>query len=218
MSGRRVLIIGSQCRRLNRLSFLPEVAVRLHALMTAPGPGECLGADVGDPPGLLLDPIVLDAKAAIKAAYDQAARDGDTLILAYIGHGVYAKGDFFLMPNDAANPPNPEDAIHLAQIIKHRPAHPYDDDGLIVLLDACYSGEVAWDAAKYWERWLEGRLRYEVLTATDNQPTANAWFTRSLIALLEGWTSRGPGSAPLRRRPQVGHEGSPAAQSAALRP
>jgi hypothetical protein len=45
MSGRRVLIIGSQCRRLNHLSFLPEVAVRFHELMTGPGPGECLGAD-----------------------------------------------------------------------------------------------------------------------------------------------------------------------------
>jgi hypothetical protein len=191
MSGRRVLVIGSQCERLGHVSFLPEVAVHLHALMTDPGPGECLGAEVGDPPGLLLDPTVAEARAAIKAAYDAAARNGETLILAYIGHGVCSLGDFFLMPTNAANPPNDDDAIHLAQIIKQRPAHPYDD-GLIVLLDACYSGEIAWDAAKYWVRSLEGRLRFEVLTATDDQPTANAWFTRSISQLLE----RGDPTAP----------------------
>jgi hypothetical protein len=45
MSGRRVLIFGSQCRRLNQLSFLQEVAVRFHELMTGPGPRECLDSD-----------------------------------------------------------------------------------------------------------------------------------------------------------------------------
>jgi tetratricopeptide (TPR) repeat protein len=189
MSGRRVLIIGSQCKRLGRLSFLPEVAVRFHALMTDPGPGECLGAEVGDPTGLLLDPTVNEAKSAIKAAYDAAARGGETLILAYIGHGEFVHGDFFLMPTDAANPPNPDDAIHLAAIIKHRPAHP---DGLIVLLDACYSGSATWNAVEYWVRWLEGQLRFEVLTATNDMPTANAWFTRSLVRLLERGDPAGP--------------------------
>ena len=190
MSGRRVLVIGSQCKKFNHLSFLPEVAGRFHALMMAPGPGECLGTEVSDPHGLILDPTVDEAKAAIKTAYDAAARDGDTLILAYIGHGVFVRDDFFLMPTDAANPPNPDDAIHLAQIIKHRPAHPHD--GLIVLIDTCHSGAGAWDAGEYWVRSLEGRLRFEVLTATDDQPTANAWFTRSLIRLLE----RGDPAAP----------------------
>ena len=87
------------------------------------------------------------------------------------------------MPHDAANPPNPDDAVHLAQIIKHRPVHPHG--GLIVLLDTCHCGVGAWDAGICWVRSLEGRLRFEVLTATDDQPTANAWFTRSLIQLLE---------------------------------
>ena len=215
MSGRRVLVIGSQCKKLDPLSFLPEVAVRFQTLMTDPGPGECLGAEVGDPPGLLLDPTVAEAKAAIKAAYDAAARGGETLILAYIGHGEFVLGDFFLMPTDAASPPNPDDAIHLAQIIKHRPAHP---DGLIVLLDTCYSGTGAWDAVEYWVRSLEGRLRFEVLTATNDKPTANAWFTRSLIRLLE----RGDPAAPDQLRCEDARNwvmtGSSAAHPAALRP
>ena len=183
MGGRRVLVIGSQCKKLTHLSFLPDVAVRFHALMIAPGPGDCLGADVGDPRGLILDPTVGAAKAAIKAAYEAAARDGDTLILAYIGHGEFVRGDFFLMSTAAASPPNSDEAIHLAQLIMERPAHPRD--GLIVLLDTCHSGTGAYDAAEYWVRSLEGRLRFEVLTATDDMPTAPGWFTRSLIQLLE---------------------------------
>lgn len=51
-----------------------------------------------------------------------------------------------LMPTDAANPPNPEGAIHLAQIIKHRPVHRLE--GLIVFLDTCDSGAGAWDAVE----------------------------------------------------------------------
>ena len=186
MCGRRVLIIGSQSQRLNRLSFLPEVAVRIHALMTHPGPGECLGAAVGDPPGLLLDPTVTEAKNAIIEAYEAAACNGETLILAYIGHGEFAHGDFFLMPTDATYT---GDALDLAQIIKHRSAHP---NGLIVLLDTCYSGTGAFAAVENWCRSLEGQLEFEVLTASDDGLTANAWFTRSLIHLLE----RGDPTAP----------------------
>ncbi len=196
MGGRRVLVIGSQCNGLNHLSFLPDVAVRLHALMLVPGPGECLGAEVGDPHGLLLDPTVAEAKAAIKGAYDAAARDGDTLILAYIGHGEFVRNDFFLLPLDAASPPNSDDAIHFAQIIKDRQSHTLT--GLIVLLDTCDSGAGAWNAVEYWVRTLEGRLPFEVLTATADEPTANVWFTRSLIQLLE----HGDPDAPDRLRCQ----------------
>jgi hypothetical protein len=191
---RRVVVIGSQCERLGRLSFLPEVAVRLHALMSDPGPGECLGAEVGDPPGLLLDPTVAEAEDAIIGAYEAAARGGETLILAYIGHGELFRGDFFLMPIDAASPPSPRNAIQLAQVIKFRPTAPAG--GLIVLLDTCHSGAGAWDAVEYWVRSLEGELRFEVLTATDDLNTANAWFTRSLIRLLE----RGDPAAPEQLR------------------
>jgi hypothetical protein len=33
MAERHLLIIGSQCDKLNRLSFLPEIAIRLHKLL-----------------------------------------------------------------------------------------------------------------------------------------------------------------------------------------
>ena len=101
MGQRRLLVIGSQCQKLNHLSFLPEVAARFHALMVEPGPGECIGAAVGDPPGLLLDPTVDQAKAAMEAAFEAAITARDTLILAYIGHGEFRrKQRRFLPPAD----------------------------------------------------------------------------------------------------------------------
>src|ERR1035437_1030485 len=118
MGQRHILVIGSQCPKLGKLSFLPDVAVRFHAVMTNPGPGECVGAAVGDPPGLLLDPTVAQPKWAVKSAYHLAANAGATLILAYIGHGEFVRGDFFLMPTDAACPPTSDEAILFAQFIK----------------------------------------------------------------------------------------------------
>ena len=56
MGERRVLIIGSQCKKHNHLSFLPEVAEALYAVMTDPELGECVPALESG--GLLLDPSV----------------------------------------------------------------------------------------------------------------------------------------------------------------
>ncbi|MFI5459172.1 MAG: tetratricopeptide repeat protein [Isosphaerales bacterium] len=190
MNGRRVLVIGSQCKNFNHLSFLPDVAQRLHAQLIAPGPGECIGAEVGDPPGLLLDPTVQQTTAALTAAVDTAATSGDFLILWYIGHGDFVKDDFFLLPTDAVYPPNLLGAVPLIAFLKHLNVEALP--GLILVLDTCHSGTATYNAAESWVRPLEGRLRFEVLTATDYQPTANAWFTRSLIQLLE----RGDPAAP----------------------
>jgi hypothetical protein len=163
MSGPRVLIIGAHCRKLNDLRFLREgLAERFHALMTKPRPGDCVGAEVADPPDRLLGPTVAEAEAAIVAAYDAAARDGDTLVLAYIGHGELFRGDFFVMPTDAASPPNPRIAIQLAHVIKFRPTAPAG--GLIVLLDTCHSGAGAWNAAAYWVRSLRAATTPTPLT------------------------------------------------------
>ena len=69
MPQRRLLVIGSQCDNLNPLNFLPEVAERLHALLIHPGPGECVGVPLdGRTPGLLLDPTVAEARAAMEGA------------------------------------------------------------------------------------------------------------------------------------------------------
>lgn len=74
MAQPRLLVIGSQCKILNRLDFLPRVAESLHALLIHPGPGGCVGIALeGRPPRLLLDPTVGQVKVAIKSAIEEAA-------------------------------------------------------------------------------------------------------------------------------------------------
>jgi hypothetical protein len=101
MSERRMLVIGSQCKALGNLAFLPQAARDLYAVMTDPERGACASAIQGG--GLLIDPTVNETKAAIKSAYLRAAKDETTLFIAYIDHGEKSKNseDYYLLPLDA---------------------------------------------------------------------------------------------------------------------
>ena len=101
VGGRNLLVIGSQCESLPELSFLPDVATKLYEAMTDPERGACQPAL--DPSGLVIDPTVAEAKKAIRTAFERAANDEATLLLAVIGHGeqVTEDGDFYLLPTDA---------------------------------------------------------------------------------------------------------------------
>ena len=94
MGERRVLVIGSQCKALNRLSFLPKAAEDLYRVMIDPELGGCVSALEGD--GLICDPSVDEAIKAIELAFRRASQDEATLFLAFIGHGEYADEDFYL--------------------------------------------------------------------------------------------------------------------------
>ncbi len=190
MSERRILMIGSQCRALGRLAFLPQAAQELYAVMI--DPGDCVSAIEGGG-GLLIDPTVEETKGAIKSAYLRAAKDEATLFIAYIGHGEKSGDDYYLLPNDAENPPDSDTAVHLTNLIKeaHKKA-PGKVDGLGVLVDACYSGAAGFGAAQAWVSGLQGTLRFEMLTAAADRPAADACFSRNLVKLLRAGISAAP--------------------------
>src|SRR5271166_5305402 len=189
-SNRRILVIGSQCASLPPpFSFLPQAAVDLHAVMTDPEVGGCTDAA---PRGLLIDPTVAEARAAIKEAFREAAAEEATLLLALIGHGTYAGRDFYLLPHDGVEPPDSDTGVQLVQLVKeqHR-LHPVD--GLVVLIDTCFSGVGALAAATSWVSELEGALRFEVLTAAADRPAYDGCFTRRLVACLREGLDGVPG-------------------------
>src|SRR5262249_37048850 len=156
--------IGSQCASLPELSFLPDVAIKLYEAMTDPERGACQPAL--DPSGLVIDPTVDAAKVAIEAAFERAANDGATLLLAFIGHGeqVSEDGDFYFLPIDAGLPPRDRTALHLVNEVKGL-RRQYETDGLVVLVDTCYSGTGAIAAGKAWPSMTLGELRFEFLAA-----------------------------------------------------
>ena len=180
---RRLIVIGSQCDKLNRLSFLPTVAAELYEVMTDPKIGACVSALEGS--GLLHDPSVDTARTAIAAAFQRASQDGATLFLVFIGHGEYAGEDFYLLPKDASMPPRAHSAIHLVQSIKELHREYSYVDGLVVLLDACYAGVAAEAAAAAWVRELKGTLRFVIFSAVGaDRPAADGCFSRSLTSVI----------------------------------
>jgi hypothetical protein len=70
MGQRRILVLGSQCKALGRLSFLPAAAQDLYATMIDPNLGGCKPALSHC--GLILDPPAHEARRAIREAYKQA--------------------------------------------------------------------------------------------------------------------------------------------------
>jgi hypothetical protein len=191
MSERRVLVIGSQCKALQRLDFLPRAAQDLHAVMTDRERGACVSAIDGD--GLLIDPTVKDAKDAIRTAYQRAARDGAKLFIAYIGHGEHVRNRYYLLPRDAEVPPTADTAVHLTNLIMEtHDTAAGQVDGLAVLVDACYAGLAGFGAAQAWVSDLEGTLRFEMLTAAANRPAADGCFSRTLATLLRDGISAVP--------------------------
>jgi Tetratricopeptide repeat/NACHT domain len=179
---RRILLIGSQCERLNHLAFLPAAARDLYEVMTDRQLGGCVAALEGG--GLLLDPSVRGSIEAIETAFQRASKDEATLIFAFIGHGVSVDEDFYLLATDASTTPTAQSAIHLVQLIKEQHREHSFVDGLIVLLDACFAGLAAIDAAAQWVGGLHGTLRFEMLTAVADRPAADGCFSRSLTRTI----------------------------------
>jgi hypothetical protein len=165
MVQRRILVIGSQCDKIQPpLSFLPQVANDLFAVMTDPELGACMPAL--NNLGLLLNPSVEGARAATRNALQQASEKEATLFLVFVGRCDFAGNDFYLLPRNTVLPPDSSTAIHLVQLIRELHRRHNDVDGLVVLLDCCYSGAAAAGSAAQWVGALGGTLRFEVLAAS----------------------------------------------------
>jgi hypothetical protein len=192
VGGRNLLVIGSQCKSLLELSFLPDVATKLYEAMTDPERGACQPAL--DPSGLVIDPTVAEAKEAIRTAFERAANDEATLLLAVIGHGEQVKedGDFYLLPTDARVPPADDTALNLVNHVKGL-RREYETDGLVVLVDTCYAGTGAVAAGKAWPSMSLGEFRFEFLAATADRPAFDGCFSKSLTQWVQMGMSGGPG-------------------------
>jgi Tetratricopeptide repeat len=194
MGKRRLLVIGSQCDALKPpLSFLPDAAQELYEVMVDQALGECIAAL--PTAGLLLDPTVKQVKDALRSAFDLASQNDDTLIIAFIGHGDHFGNDFYLLPKDAVVPQlDSETAVNIVQRVKELYRLHSSVDGMVLLLDTCYSGVAAKAAASAWVSELEGDLRFQLLTAAADRPAANACFTRSLVDIIRNGLSAEAGN------------------------
>jgi hypothetical protein len=182
---RRALVISSRNDAHGVLSFLPERGQELYRVLTDDKYGAALPALDGPGGGLLINPTASDADRTIRKAFQSAAQRGDTLILAFIGHGILYGPLYYLVTQDTPHqaPLNSRNALNLIQLILEE-ALADTPSGLIVLVDACAAGEAAASAAGDWGKSLHGRLHYALYAGTDHRPAYDGCFTRILIETL----------------------------------
>jgi hypothetical protein len=188
MGERRVLVIGSQCAALpnNHLAFLPGMAEELYQVLTDPALGGCVPALENHNKSLLIDPTIAVADSAIVAAMARASQDAASLFVAFVGHGERAEDDFYLLPYDASLPPDSATALFIAKRLQELLRRHDRLDGLVLLIDTCYSGAGTLQAATHWPRTIDAAGgRFEVLSAAAaDRPAFDGCFTATLTALL----------------------------------
>lgn len=190
MGARLALIVGSQCDRMPVLSFVDELATKLHNRLAAAG-----WQPAGDRAGPLLKPDTAALKAAVKEAFTVANDAAATLLIAFIGHGVaMGEADFYLLARDSpAAQPDSETAIHFSQFVGERLRTCTSLDGLVFLVDACQAQEGLEAAASKWTKLLaDNRGRMEVLTASGTGNAYDGCFTRTILDTFDqGLPQRG---------------------------
>jgi hypothetical protein len=183
MGQRRALVIGSQCDVLPKLAFLPARAQDLYAVLTDPTIGQCLSA-LGNQSGLMIDNTVDEVYAAIETAFQRASDQCDTLVIALIGHGWGQQKKFYFLASNSPDPPTFRDAVRVAEHLADLLGRHSSIDGLIVLIDTCYSGVAAFATAAALGEELPHLARYEIVTATGTMNAYDGCFTQALIETL----------------------------------
>ncbi|WP_055626749.1 tetratricopeptide repeat protein [Streptomyces hirsutus] len=163
------------------------MAGRLDDGLRNPSRGACEAA-LGAERAMLLDASLPVTYAAVAEAAQRAARARGLLILSWIGHGMTRNGDFYVLPQGSV--PRPGDPVHppygLAQHLKELLAE-LPGLEMILLIDACFSGDGAVQAVAAWAG-LDGdaRRRFQVLTASSaGEPAWDCAFTAAVAALLD---------------------------------
>ena len=118
---------------------------------------------------------------AFRAAHEQQA----TLLVAIIGHDATTVAqDFHLLAHDSPAVPDAESAFHLGQGIRDRLGRWNGLDGLIVLVDACQTGEGVQGAARRWTDVLAVGGRMEMLVAAGDGNAYAGCFTRTVLTIF----------------------------------
>ncbi len=184
MAGRLALVMCSDWGDHPALSYLPEAARRLARSLTSPKHGQCDPA-LPDGRALLVNPTAHELDDAIRTAFARASELEATLILAFTGHGITVGDDYYLLAKDSPEEPDSRTAFLAGQRIKEFFRRYGRVDGLVLLLDTCESGNAADAAGRDWINIVRAtERRFEVLTATGDEPAYGGCFTRALDYLI----------------------------------
>ncbi|MGW1769922.1 tetratricopeptide repeat protein [Streptomyces sp. NPDC002073] len=209
------LVVASQHKGRPHLPQLVAAAKELDAALRDPLRGAC-AAPLPGGTSLLINKGRTFTRNSVSKAADRAA-DGDLLILAWIGHGLQTRTRFYVLPKGCdlslGSKTDPYDLPdHIEKLLTTHPRL-----SLILLVDACSSGEAVQQAAGTWVG-LAGdlRQRFQVLAAANiDDPAYDCAFTRAIAPRLRdghiGWNAklmcsdlkRAAEAAELRQQPAL---------------
>ena len=185
MGERRALVIGARNDRFGVLDFVDDVATELYSALLDPDRGACAPA-LQDGRDLLTGDLATSAgiDSALADAISVAAADQATLFVYFLGHGLQAGEDFYLIGTDTGERVDSRTAIQIGQRVKELLDNAPTVDGLMLVLDACHSGAAITDPVPGLLR-VGIHVRLEVLAATrDDQTASRGCFTRAITRLL----------------------------------
>ncbi|MGW4246355.1 tetratricopeptide repeat protein [Nocardia sp. NPDC004722] len=203
MGGKLALVVGSECDAQGSLGFTTELAIRLFDDLCQRGGWQSAVATDGP----VLNPTILELKAAVTEAFSTASQQQAMLLLSFIGHGQSTQSKLFYLLAKDSDPDQRLDsdtAYNLGtgiteQLVASRL------DGLIVLIDACEAGSSAGNTED-WVDALDPRSgRIELLVASERgRPAFGGCFTRTMLdAFAHGLPQQGTFLRPSDLRPHI---------------
>ncbi|MGW6576450.1 vWA-MoxR associated conflict system protein [Streptomyces sp. NPDC054945] len=177
------------------LPRLEEAARDLHSVLTDASLGACVSR-TGEYASLVVSDSLEpeDVHKAVREAVRRAREDNAVLVLALLGHGFTApqQTDLHFMVASSSTG-SPISAVDVGRLL----AVAVDEsgvEGVIALIDTCYSAGGMPDAGRIAGGVRSGQTRLSVLTAAAaDQQARGMRLTRALVAILrEGLTGAGP--------------------------
>ncbi|MFE5730287.1 hypothetical protein ACFQ7A_05145 [Streptomyces sp. NPDC056528] len=176
------------------LSRLEEAARELHTVLTDTSLGACVPR-TGEYGSLVVSDSLEpeDVRKAVREAVRLAREDNAVLVLALLGHGFTSPQQTdlrFMVAGSSAD--SPISAVDVGGLL----AEAVDEagvEGVIALIDTCYSGGAMPDTGRIAGGVRSGQARLSVLTAAAaDQQARGMRLTRALVRLLrEGLAGAG---------------------------
>jgi hypothetical protein len=188
-SRRKGLVIGARWREFGGdQAHITDAADRIAAALFAPMLGACEPAL--DDVGVVHDPDRDELDACLDQAFASASAAGATLVLCLVGHGyrMTSKGPYHFVPSDhPAIYDNGDRGYLLADNIPRLEASHPGSDGVILLVDACESGNL-WRPDR--RGWAVAMRRVALATSTSAKAAYGARFTRVISEAMESGIPR----------------------------
>jgi hypothetical protein len=180
---RHALIVATQSASMNELKHLGDAAKRLHASLTDPEVGACVGAVKGD--SLLLGELApREVIEAVRSAVARAGEEGATLVLGFLGHGFAASVATLCLMGKGSIENRRRTSINITDLLAEAVDEP-GVNGVLAIVDVCSANTAPPAIADLTTGSRNGRVQLSALTAAmAGQPAKALRLSRAIVDVM----------------------------------